>query len=119
MAVNVFTGQPQPIQFALTTGKIRTPISAEPLTRVKIRLYDRDTGILLHTSDSNVDANVFFFNRTSITVKGVPNIFLLEIELHDRNVIIQEDLIAWLTLYDTAHPNGISWKQFALNSRTS
>jgi len=117
MAVNVFAGQPQPIQLALTTGKNKAPISAQPLTRERIQLFDRVTNALLHTSDSNTDPNVFFTGRTEVTVKGVPNIFLLEIELHNEGVPIKEDMVARLTLYDGAHPLGISWKQFALNSR--
>lgn len=117
MAVNVFAGQPQPIQLALTTGKNKTPISADPLTREKIQLFDRVTNALLHTSDSDVDPNVFFTMRTETTVKGIPNIFLLEIELHNEGVPIKEDMIARLTLYDGTHPLGINWKQFALNSR--
>lgn len=117
MAVNVFVGQPQPIQLALTTGRNKSPISAAPLTRARIQLFDRVSNALLHTSDSNTDPNVFFFTRTEVTVKGVPNIHLLEIELHDEGVPIQEDLVARLTLYDATHPMGITWKQFALNSR--
>jgi len=117
MAVNVFVGQPQPIQLALTTGRDKAPISAAPLTRARIQLFDRSTNALLHTSDSDTDSNVFFFTRTEVTVKGIPNIHLLEIELHDRSLPIQEDLVARLTLYDGTHPLGITWKQFALNSR--
>ena len=117
MAANVFAGQVQPIQFALTTGRNKAPVDAAPLTRVRINLLDRETVISLASADSNVDPNVFFWTRTSTTVKGIPDIFLLELELQDSGIPIQEDLIARLTLYDGLNPLGITWKQFALNSR--
>ncbi len=117
MAVNVFAGQIQPIQFALTTGRNKTPIDASPLTRVRLQLFDRDTDALLATLDSNTDPNVFFWTRTKTTVKGIIDIFLLELELGNEGLIIQEDLIARLTIYDGLNPLGITWKTFALNSR--
>jgi hypothetical protein len=118
MAVNVNVGIPDPIQFALTTGKNKTPISAAPLTREKLELLDRKTLAVLNTVDSSVDANVFFTLRTQQTVKGVL-VYLLEMELHDAalSLVVQEDLIARLTLYDGSNPLGLPWKQFALNSR--
>ena len=116
MAVNVYAGQVQPIQFALTTGKNKTPIDAFALTRVKLQVLDRVTFAVLDTVDSSVDPNVFFWTRTQQTVKGVL-VFLLEMELQDSSLTVQEDLVARLTLYDPANPAGISWKQFALNSR--
>ena len=116
MAVNVYTGQTQPIKLALTTGKNKTPITAFPLTRVKLQLLDRITLAVLNTIDSSVDSDVFFWTRTQQTVKGVL-VYLLELELHDSSLTIQDDLMARLTLYDLARPAGISWKQFALNSR--
>jgi len=116
MAVNVYVGQTQPIQFALTTGKNKTPITAFPLTRVILQLLDRVTMAVLDTVDSSIHSDVFFWTRTQVTVKGV-SVHLLEMELQDSSLTIQEDLVARLTLYDPANPAGISWKQFALNSR--
>lgn len=118
MAVNVNAGVLQPIQFALTTGKNKTPISAENLTRVKLVLLNRSTLFVLHTLDSNTTPGIFFWNRTSQTVKGIVDIFLLEMELEDQSLVIQDDMIARLTLYDVINPAGLSWKQFALNSRS-
>ena len=117
MAVNVYAGQVQPIKFALTSGREKTPVNAEDLSRVKLELLDRNTLQLLATVDSSVDVDVFYWSRTIQTVKGVPDIFLLEMELQDSNLPIQEDMMARLTLYDANNPLGISWKQFALNSR--
>lgn len=118
MAVNVYAGLLDPIKFALTTGRNKTPIDAAPLTRVKLQLLDRETLAVLNTIDSSVDPDIFFTARTQVTVKGVL-VFLLEMELHfaSLNLPVQENLIARLTLYDGANPLGIPWKQFALNSR--
>lgn len=116
MAVNTVAGIQSPIQMALTTGPLKTPLDAAPLTRVRLQLFDRQTAGLLETLDSDVTANIFFWTRTQKTVKGVL-VFILEMELHATGIIIQDDLIARLTLYDGPHPNGIEWKQFALNSR--
>jgi len=117
MAVKVTTGVLQPIKLALTIGKNKTPIDAAPLNRVTMDILDRDTLAVLVALDSNVDANVFFWGRTVTTVKGVPSIYLLELELHNSGLPIQENLIARLTLYDAATPLGTAWKQFAINSR--
>jgi len=117
MAINVNAGILQPIQLALTTGKSKTPIDAAALTRVVLVLLNRKTLTVLHTIDSSVTSNVFFWTRTSQVVKGVPNIFLLELELHNQSLTIQEDMIARLTLYDNPNPLGLAWKQFSLNSR--
>jgi len=117
MAVNVYAGQLQVIQFALTAGKDKDPVDASPLSRVKLELFNRDNFTLLATVDSQVDAGVFFWVRTQTTVKGVL-IWLLEMELHNEGLPIQEDMVARLTLYDGNFPLGVSWKQFALNSRT-
>jgi len=118
MAVNVVQGIPDPIKFALSTGKNKTPIDAAPLTREKLELLNRKTLAVLNTIDSTVDPNVFFTTRTQATVKGIL-VFLLELELHDAGLALvkQEDLIARLTLYDGGNPLGLPWKQFALNSR--
>jgi len=117
MAVNVYAGLQDPIKFALTIGKDKTPIDAAPLNRVTMDILDRSTLATLVALDSNVDPNVFFWGRTVITVKGVPSIYLLELELHNSGIPIQENLMARLTLYDGANPLGLPWKQFALNSR--
>lgn len=116
MAVNVVQGSPDPIKLALSSGKNKTPVDAFNLTRAKLELLNRTTLALLDTVDSSVDPNVFFWQRTQQTVKGVL-VYLLELELHSSGLTIQEDLIARLTLYDGSHPAGIAWKQFALNSR--
>lgn len=116
MAVNVYAGQVQPIQFALTTGKNKTPITAFALTRVVIQLLDRVTFAVLDTVDSDITPTAFFWTRTQKTVKGVL-VYLLELELHNSSLTLQEDLVARLTLYDIVNPAGVSWKQFALNSR--
>lgn len=119
MAVIVTQGILDPIQFALTTGLDKTPISAAPLTREVLELLNRKTKTVLHTIDSTIDTDVFFTLRTEQTVKGVPNIHLLEIELHDAALAltVQENMIARLTLYDGLNPNGLPWKQFSLHSR--
>lgn len=117
MAVNVYTGSLDPIKLALTIGRDKTPIDAAPLNRVKLELINRVSNTVSATVDSNVDFGVFFWNRTRITVKGVPDIYLLEMELQDEGLPIGENFIARLTLYDGANPLGIPWKQFALNSR--
>ncbi len=116
MAVNVYAGQIQPIMLALTIGPRKIPIDAFPLTRAKIEIFDRDTMTSLGVVDSSVDVDVFYWQRTQQTVKGVL-VYLLELELQDEGFPIQEDLVARLTLYDGNNPLGISWKQFALNSR--
>lgn len=116
MAVNVYAGIPDPIKLCLTIGRRKVPISAQPLTRVRLQLLDRDTYTLLHTLDSSVDADVFYWTRTERTVKGV-DVYLLELELHDSSLTVQEDLLARLTLYDAVNPLGLPWKQFSLNSR--
>lgn len=117
MAVNVYAGILDPIKLALTTGRNKTPIDAAPLNRVKLDILDRDTLTTLLTLDSQVDFGIFHWNRTRITVKGIPDIYLLELELQDSGLPVQENLIARLTLYDGANPLGIAWKQFAINSR--
>ncbi len=117
MAVNVYAGIEQPIKLALTSGKDKDPVSAEPLTRVVLALLNRTTLAVLITLDSSVDSDVFFWDRTSQVVKGVADIYLLELELHDSSLPVQENLMARLTLYDAENPDGIAWKQFALNSR--
>lgn len=116
MAVNVYATVLDPIKFALTTGKNKTPISAAPLSRVKLELLDRATDLVVDTVDSSIDSDVFFWDRTEETVKGV-SVFLLEMELHNSSLTIKEDMIARLTIYDGANPLGLPWKQFALNSR--
>lgn len=116
MAVNVYAGQVQPIKLALTTGKNKTPITAFPLTRIVLQILDRVTFAVLDTVDSNITPAAFFSTRTQQTVKGVL-VHLLELELHNSSLTVQEDLVARLTLYDVANPAGITWKQFALNSR--
>jgi len=118
MGVNVVQGITDPIKLVLTTGKDKTPIDAAPLTRMKLELLDRETLAVLNTVDSSVDANVFFNLRTQQTVKGVL-VFLLEMELDGVGLALvkQENLMARLTLYDGLNPNGLPWKQFALNSR--
>lgn len=116
MAVNVFAGLLDPIKFAITTGKDKTPIDAFPLTKVSLILLNRKSLTVLHTLVSDVDADVFFWTRTQQTVKGVL-VFLLELELHASSLTIEEDMVARLTLYDVANPLGLPWKQFALNSR--
>lgn len=116
MAVNVYAGLQDPIKFALTTGKNKAPIDASPLTKVILELLDRSTLQVLHTLDSSVDADVFFWDRTEETVKGVA-VYLLELELHASSLTVQEDLIARLTIFDGLNPLGLPWKQFALNSR--
>jgi hypothetical protein len=117
MAVNAYAGQVQPIQLVLTSGKNKTPVSAQPLTRVKLELFNRETMTLLDTVDSDVTPTAFFWTRTSQTVKGAADIYLLELELQSTGITVQEDLVARITLYDVANPTGISWKQFTLNSR--
>jgi len=117
MAVTVTAGIQDPIQLALTSGREKTPVDASPLNRVKLVLLDRTTLATLLTLDSSVDLNIFYWNRTVQTVKGVPAIYLLELELHDSGLPVQENLLARLTLYDGDNPLGISWKQFSLNSR--
>ncbi len=119
MAVNVVQGISDPIKFVLTSGLLKTPISAAPSTRQTLALLNRITLVQLNFLDSDVDSDVFFNDRTSQTVKGVPNIFLLELELHAAalNLVKQEDLIARLTIFDSANPAGLPWKQFTLNSR--
>lgn len=117
MAVNVYAGIQDPIKFALTSGKDKAPVDAAPLNRVKLDLLDRTTLATLATLDSTADANVFYWSRTKRTIKGVPDIYLLELELHNSSLPVQENLIARLTLYDAVNPGGIVWKQFALNSR--
>lgn len=118
MGVNVVQGITDPIKLVLTTGKDKTPIDAAPLTRMRLDLLDRKTLAVLNALDSSVDSDVFFNLRTQQTVKGVL-VFLLELELDAvaLNLVKQENLIARLTLYDGANPNGLPWKQFALNSR--
>lgn len=117
MAVNVYNGILDPIKLALTTGRDKTPIDAAPLNRVRLELYSRNPTTLVATVDSNVDFGVFFWNRTRITVKGVPDIYLLEMELQDEGLPVGENYIARLTLYDGANPLGLAWKQFAMNVR--
>ena len=117
MAVNTYAGQPQPIKFALTTGRRKIPISALNINRATLQIFDRDTLVRLAILDSAIDADTFYWNRTVRTVKGVPFVYLLEMELHNSGLPVQEDLIARLTIYDGANPLGISWKQFSLNSR--
>jgi len=118
MAVNVYQGIPDPIKFALTTGKNKTPIDAAPLTRERLQLLNRKTLAVVNTIDSSVDSDVFFTTRTQATVKGI-TVFLLELELHAVALALvkQEDMVARLTLYDGSNPLGLPWKQFALNSR--
>lgn len=117
MAINVYNGQLQPIKLALTIGKDKVPIDAAPLNRVRLQLFSRDPTTLVATLDSQTDPGVFFWNRIRMTVKGVPDIYLLELELHDQGLPIGENYIARLTLYDGANPLGVSWKQFAINVR--
>lgn len=118
MAVIVNAGIQDPIKLALTIGPNKTPIDAAPLNKVVLTLVDRDTQAVLLILDSNVvNPGVFFWGRTVITVKGVPDIYLLELELHNSGLPIAENLLARLTLYDAANPLGIAWKQFAINSR--
>lgn len=117
MALNVYNGIPDPIQIALTTGRNKTPIDAAPLNRVRLELLNRDTLASVAVVDSSVDFNVFFWNRTRQTVKGVPDIYLLEMELHNEGLPVGENWLARLTTYDGANPLGIPWKQFALNVR--
>lgn len=119
MGVNVIQGIPDPIKFVLTSGVDKTPVSAFPSTRQTLELLDRLSLTQLNFLDSAVDSDVFFNQRTQQTVKGIPNIFLLELELHDAALALvkQEDLIARLTIFDGTNPLGLPWKQFALNSR--
>jgi hypothetical protein len=116
MAVNVYTGQAQPIQLALTAGKDKDPVDAAPLNKVTLDILDRETLAVVTALDSSVDANVFFWNRTQILVKGVL-VWLLELELHASSIPLGENYIARLTLYDGLNPLGITWKQFAMNVR--
>lgn len=116
MAINVYTGQVQPIKLALTVGKDKDPLDAAPLNKVKLDILDRDTLAVTASLISDVDANVFFWNRTQIEVKGVL-VWLLELELHASSIPLGENYIARLTLYDGLNPLGITWKQFAINVR--
>lgn len=116
MALVVYNGEISSIALALTVERDKQPISAENVSRAVLRLYNRDTGSLIATVDSDVSSNVFFWNRTQKTVKGV-SVFLFEMELGNSSLPVGDNHIARLTLYDPTAPNGISWKEFALTVR--
>lgn len=118
MAVNVVQGIPDPIKFVLTTGKDKDPVNAFPSTKQTLEILNRDL-VRLNFLDSSIDSNVFFNQRTEITFKNIPNIFILELELHAVALALVkgENLIARLSVFDGSNPLGLQWKQFALNSR--